>query len=518
MSAPLTLRDARRLVSRGRPSAWLQHALWQAGVTSWRDSEILADLDRRISAEGPSAPLMPRRQTAEEEPCSDPEYSSTQAQPSGSGETADAGSPDDSEGSASDGGSDGSGAGRGGEPHVGEPTTDATASDGPAGPDSGDTQPPGGDVSARPESGADGADTLGLQSQGASAPTAGTIPLTAEPASVTLRPASQDPGDDDAETGESPVADDGRCSLKRFKADSHQFDIAKSPCSSEQGDPSKAADGSRPKGTSECHPGEGGGEAADTHGGDGASGEVDGGMSGVGAGRHNGAHRQHGGVFAHLAAKCAGRAKPANTAELRGLLTRVLDRMDVGTAGITSPRISGRRLVRELASRRMALSRARRTEMEPARKIILCDVSGSCSATCAELLLAAEAIARHDDTVSVVVHSNGHVEDAIGWLGPHVEALQRSAHTAEAWDRALSGAALAGVVAFGDQDACWLYAHLVARGARLVWLDSYSACAGVRRAPRHMVDSAGVGACDYIVGVHDAVSSARALRLVLAER
>lgn len=178
------------------------------------------------------------------------------------------------------------------------------------------------------------------------------------------------------------------------------------------------------------------------------------------------------------AKKSQGEARKVENA-LRRLITKV----DMG--GIDeSPRIDTKCLVRELVSKRYALARAVRREQDVPLIVLACDVSGSCSATSAETLVAAVAIANSMANVVVVRHSNGHVIDAIGQvvdgstqdgdmpkLSQFIMSLKRS---------------IACVVAWGDWDAGDDLQALCEGGADLFWLDSYCATHGPRVASQRL--------------------------------
>lgn len=154
---------------------------------------------------------------------------------------------------------------------------------------------------------------------------------------------------------------------------------------------------------------------------------------------------------------------------------------ECGTHGDTSPRLDGRRLVRELASRRYALGRCLREEQERRRVLVLVDVSGSCSASCGEALSACQALACSDSRVLIVTHSNGWPVESIrdGRVidtGQHDDGRRQWAEVAEWWSRLIRESNLARrLIVMGDGDGSWVYEHLCSTGHSLIWLDSYSA-------------------------------------------
>lgn len=169
---------------------------------------------------------------------------------------------------------------------------------------------------------------------------------------------------------------------------------------------------------------------------------------------------------------------------IAAVLRRFL-RVDRG-AGDCSPRIDGKRLVAEMASRRMAFARARRPEVARELCVLAVDVSGSCSSFSEDLWLAATVVAAEcgGDVITfdeadvaidpacpmvVVAHSNG-------WLA----VGERQVGLDEFICRA--GRPLSTVIALGDGDAAGHYQALCERGQRFFWLDNYAAKHGPARA------------------------------------
>lgn len=163
----------------------------------------------------------------------------------------------------------------------------------------------------------------------------------------------------------------------------------------------------------------------------------------------------------------------------------------VDTGGVEeSPRIDGRRLVRELASRRYAIGRAVRRELAMPLVVLAADVSGSCSAVATETLAAALAIAAELRQVLVVRHSNGLVVDVLGAAARPAHSTRRNGYGEEGGGivdvvRA-TGCPVAAVVAWGDADAADQYRELCEGGATLYWLDSYAAKHGPRPASSNL--------------------------------
>lgn len=163
---------------------------------------------------------------------------------------------------------------------------------------------------------------------------------------------------------------------------------------------------------------------------------------------------------------------------IRRLLLRLIEASDQ-CGDETSPRWSARKLVTELATKRYALGRARRTELQPPRYVLAVDVSGSCAGLCGEVWMAAKAILHQDPRVILVKHSNGFLFQEEGAIVTHgslptlpcgrgdkptlqnlVEGLQRTEQV-----RLL--------VNFGDLDAEDALLGAAKSGAMVVHLDNY---------------------------------------------
>ena len=216
----------------------------------------------------------------------------------------------------------------------------------------------------------------------------------------------------------------------------------------------------------------------------------------------------HGGTFgdsarADLLARSEGRA----AREVRRAIERLVKALDIG--GIDeSPRLDGCRLVRELRSRRYQIARAHRRELTQPLIVLLCDVSGSCSAVCNETLAACVAVEDSlDGDVVVLRHSNGML--CMPGTDYHVSTATISAWVAE------QTRPIGAVVAFGDWDAGDHYRALCEAGADLVWLDSYCChTAGVKKASaklREQAKSWKRQPLSWWQGVNDAKSAAIAL-------
>jgi hypothetical protein len=216
-------------------------------------------------------------------------------------------------------------------------------------------------------------------------------------------------------------------------------------------------------------------------------------------------------------------------------LRRLIARVDLGGVDPT-PRVDGRKLVRELVIRRVNLARVERREgtlpivvlaadvsgscSAVCDETLAADVSGSCSAVCDETLAAAVAIAEDLDEVVVVRHSNGILVDAVGAaVGNRAGRIQPDQAERLADFVGSLRRPVAAVVAWGDQDAGHDYAALCARGADTFLLDSYAARHGARPASAILREAASGWARPpkgWWQGVNDAATSATALRAMAA--
>lgn len=211
--------------------------------------------------------------------------------------------------------------------------------------------------------------------------------------------------------------------------------------------------------------------------------------------------RRFGGWTDDEVARLRSRALSRPAREIGRALVRLIRAFDVGGTD-ESPRLAGSRLVRELVSRRCALSRARRRELTRQVVVLACDVSGSCSAVRDDTLAACLAVVESHDDVVVVKHSNGLLWDCDhGDLAQWLDQLETP---------------VGAVIAFGDWDAGHWYQRVVESGTPLVWLDSFRcrltgvapACEALRKPAQHWKRQP----LAWFQGVGCAVSAAIALR------
>lgn len=128
------------------------------------------------------------------------------------------------------------------------------------------------------------------------------------------------------------------------------------------------------------------------------------------------------------------RARDQNQARRLVAAMRRLVETTCATSGAVGPRYDGRKLIRELASRRYALHRARRAEVDIRDLVIAVDQSMSCAPTVAATYEAAMAAAHllPRDRVAVILHSNGRAIEPTdrcpAWLRAVIKREERGLH------------------------------------------------------------------------------------------
>lgn len=200
-----------------------------------------------------------------------------------------------------------------------------------------------------------------------------------------------------------------------------------------------------------------------------------------------------------------------------------------------SPRLDGRALVREVLAKQYAVNRCYRNELsEDPVFLLMCDVSGSCSASAGGNLAVCLALCDlSPKNYLLVVHSNGDPTEVHGaranelpsfaWdqidsLGPKKKRWNTrpewGRRSGAWWERVLE-LPLAGAVNWGDNDAEDIL-ELVASQCPLAWLDSYCAnVTGPMPFGKSITDWPGLVGHWY--GVNCASSSAFAIREILRE-
>lgn len=217
------------------------------------------------------------------------------------------------------------------------------------------------------------------------------------------------------------------------------------------------------------------------------------------------ARASHGGCHVH--------ALTPETSVGRAIYRELRRILRPGDGSEPSPRVRAAALVRELVTRRVALSRARREEAGQELCVLAIDVSGSCSSFCSELWAAASAVAADTDGVIITWGEEADKSQIPPEVG--LVVVQHSNGICKIWDREISlseivlsaGRPLATVLAFGDCDAEQHYRALHNAGARVVWLDNFSSSHGPRKAaPRDGIET--------VLGVGGAEGALLGLRLV----
>jgi len=189
-----------------------------------------------------------------------------------------------------------------------------------------------------------------------------------------------------------------------------------------------------------------------------------------------------GGAVDELEAKLKSKQLRKHAASIRKHMEEFLTSLDVGAGLNYSPRMSGKKLIKELVSSSYRLSRCQRNEMQTGLKLILVDISPSCAEIRDACYAAALAIADVDKDVVVVCHFNGHTASDYGSTGPGGVAMNclitgkrqseiphLSPEVSDELEKWAATANISGVIAFGDGDAASLYA-LMAKYMPMVWL------------------------------------------------
>ena len=214
-------------------------------------------------------------------------------------------------------------------------------------------------------------------------------------------------------------------------------------------------------------------------------------------------------------------------ASIQASMEACLVAMDIGAGLDPSPRRSGKKLVKELVGSSYRMARCQKEELQTGLKLILVDISPSCSEIRDACYAAALAIADLDKDAVVVCHFNGYSESrhsaAIGGqkagtmlVGkrqrevPHFDPCNEK--ELEAW---ASKADVSGVIAFGDGDAASLYA-LLAKYMPMVWLfpeeEEYAKQLLSRWQPKEVLDRN--GKLWIVSNVTDAKTCVQGLRKV----
>jgi hypothetical protein len=145
---------------------------------------------------------------------------------------------------------------------------------------------------------------------------------------------------------------------------------------------------------------------------------------------------------------------------------------EVGIGVEQTPRISGKRLIKELIGRSTRLSRSKREEKGTGLKLILVDISPSCEAIRDACFAAALAIADDDPNVVVIAHFNGYTAIYGGHIVGHRQKEVPHIHDTddlEKFEAFLAKGKVSGAVCFGDTDAKSVYS-LLSHYCPTVWM------------------------------------------------
>jgi hypothetical protein len=194
-------------------------------------------------------------------------------------------------------------------------------------------------------------------------------------------------------------------------------------------------------------------------------------------------------------------------------LEKELTRLSVqhcGPSGDPTPRIRAKKLVTELVTRRMNLTRCHREELESKKVILAVDVSGSCATFGPTLEVALKEVAAKKPHVLVVLHSNGFVvEITQGKKSEKFDETQGLLEVVKGF-----GDTLGLVVGIGDSDALLAY-QAAAEATKFIWLNNYLASRGVpQRAHAKLTKDWVKQPYAHIIGVGSATTVIEALKLV----
>ena len=185
-----------------------------------------------------------------------------------------------------------------------------------------------------------------------------------------------------------------------------------------------------------------------------------------------------GGFLDTAEAKLRGKRERGQARAIREEIEMFFRLTDVGIGQGETPRLNSTKLARELVSKSIRMARTKKEERGVGLKLILVDVSPSCSSIRDACAAAAYAIADNDPDVVVLLHFNGYVWDddtvMVGHRYKEVPVITENEfdNGLEEFEAFLSTGKLSGCIAFGDGDAAKLYG-LIAKYAPTVWLTPY---------------------------------------------
>jgi hypothetical protein len=214
----------------------------------------------------------------------------------------------------------------------------------------------------------------------------------------------------------------------------------------------------------------------------------------------------------------------AQSRSMQSRMEMIFRMNEVGVGQDETPRLSAKRLIKELVGRSLRMGRTRKEERGAGLKLILVDVSPSCAAIRDACYAAALGIADADPDVVVFAHFNGYVhcgEDGEMMVGRRWAEIPLLQYETISEDKVrfrafLATGALAGAIAFGDGDAAELYT-IISEFCPMVWLSPTSKADAEFEAKHscsngYMFDKAAL----YIVpDITDALSAVRGMEAVL---
>ena len=182
-----------------------------------------------------------------------------------------------------------------------------------------------------------------------------------------------------------------------------------------------------------------------------------------------------GGFVDEAFAKLHSKHLRAQTKSIQSRMQMIFRMNDVGIGQEETPRLSGKKLIKEIVSKAVRMSRTRKEERGSGLKLLLVDISPSCEAIRDACYAAAVSIADADNDVVVVTHFNGYMDGEhgkiIGQRHREIPPILNDGNL-EPFEAFLSTGKLSGAIAFGDGDAAKLYG-VIAKYAPLVWMTPF---------------------------------------------
>lgn len=205
--------------------------------------------------------------------------------------------------------------------------------------------------------------------------------------------------------------------------------------------------------------------------------------------------------------------------DIKRALLSLIKKVESGNE-LETPRLDGRKLAKEIVSKRYQLTRCARVDGEKALVVLAVDASGSCSSVCENTYMAARQIADEVNNVVILIHSNGGVYAIVGQqahiFGLSDDELRRCPQIHEVLTRSSRKTAL--LINWGDLDAYSTLSKIEKTAScPVILLDSYSKAFGAREASlstRIKSDVREDVIKHWFVGIDNAVDSAIALRAI----